>query len=130
MIPSIFILGLFLGLFSFLLFLLFDVQLKNASQNQEKRGNCPICNHVLLKGEKIKSEQVEIPKVEIKTFIRGCLYCLNRSEKRKCPICKEILKKNQTILAISYFDDTKKLSIKGCKKCYPQGYLGYESKYE
>lgn len=130
MIPSVFILGLSVGFLSFLLWLLFDIQIKNKTQDQEKKGYCPICNHILHKGEKIKSEQVEIPKVEIKTFIKGCLYCLNGSEKRRCPICKRELKKNQTVLAISYFNDPKKLAIKGCKKCFSQGFTGYESKYE
>lgn len=122
------ILGISLSIISFLLWLIFDIQIKN--KTKEQKGHCPICRHILFKGEKIKSEQIETPKVEIKTFIKGCYYCLTKNEKRSCPICKKNLEKNQTVLAISYFDDPKKLNIKGCKNCFPQGYYGYESKYK
>ncbi|MFN3603705.1 MAG: hypothetical protein ACK4UJ_03215 [Leptonema sp. (in: bacteria)] len=124
------ILGLALGILSFLFWLAIDLQFKNTSYKQEKKGYCPICNHILLKGEKIRSDQLETPKVEIKTFIKGCPYCLEKNEKRICPICKRKLNKNQTILAVANFDDPTKLSIKGCKQCYSQGYMGYESKYQ
>lgn len=126
------ILGASLGLLSFLFWLVYDIQLKQTKQEKEKKGYCPLCGHVLEKGQKLRSEQVEIPKVEIKTFLKGCPHCLGilNSRTRKCPVCKTTLAQDQTVIAISYFDDPKKLSIKGCKKCYPEGYIGYEAKYK
>lgn len=127
------LLGILLGLFSFLLWFIIDINPKDKIFNDHIRGYCPLCGHPLKKGERIRSDQIETPKVEIKTFIKGCPFCLtNKSEikKRKCPVCKNHLKTDETIVAISSIDDPKKLSIKGCKKCYPEGYLGYESKYK
>ncbi|MCS7204539.1 MAG: hypothetical protein NZ853_02460 [Leptospiraceae bacterium] len=126
------LLGASLGLLSFLIWLIFDVKLKHEKKEKDQRGFCPICGHPLKKGERLRSNQVEIPKFEIRTFIKGCPYCLGvfDSRKRICPVCKSQLEKENTILAVSYFDNPKKLIIKGCRKCYPEGYQGYESKYQ
>ncbi len=126
------IIGIMIGIFSFLLWFIFDINFKGKKNENNVKGFCPLCNHPLKKGERIRSDQIETPKVEIKTFIKGCPYCLYQREyikKRKCPICKNHLNTDQTIVAISTIENPKKLSLKGCKKCYPEGYLGYESKY-
>jgi hypothetical protein len=126
-------LGILTGILSFLIWFIIDINPKNQKVSDHIRGYCPLCGHPLQKGERIRSHQIETPKVEIKTFIMGCPFCLTNksdSKKRKCPICKNFLNPDQTIIAISSFDDPKKLSIKGCKKCYPEGYMGYESKYQ
>ncbi|MFN3245357.1 MAG: hypothetical protein ACK42K_01520 [Leptonema sp. (in: bacteria)] len=130
---TIIIIGILIGILSFLLWFIFDINIKNQSKEDKIRGYCPLCGHQLRSGERVRSEQIETAKVEIKTFIKGCPYCLTQRsdiKKRKCPICKNSLELNQTIVAISSIDEPKKLSIKGCKKCYPEGYLGYESKYQ
>ncbi len=122
------ILGLSLGMISFLLWLLYDINIKN--NKIDYRGKCPLCGHPLRKGERVKSDQIETAKVEIKTFIKGCPYCVSGTRKKICPICKKNLSREETILAISFFDNPKKMLIKGCRSCYPQGYQGYESKYK
>lgn len=89
------------------------------------RGYCPICAAGLRKGEKIRSSVVEIGNVEIQTRIKGCPYCLGEksTRKRTCPVCKANLPVDQLILAISDPRvDKRKLAIRGCKTCYPQGF--------
>lgn len=127
------LLGVLLGILSFLIWFIVDIKIGDQNKHKGIKGYCPICGHPLKQGERIRSEQIETPKVEIKTFIKGCPYCLSvKSDKknRRCPVCKNSLKTDQTILATSTFEDPKKLSIKGCRKCYPEGYMGYESKYQ
>ncbi|MCE9599984.1 MAG: hypothetical protein K8S54_18635 [Spirochaetia bacterium] len=89
------------------------------------RGYCPICGEGLRKGERIRSSQVEIGNIEIQTRIKGCPYCMDETNKKKrtCPICKNPLALDQVILASADPRvDKNKLSIRGCKQCWPQGF--------
>jgi len=89
------------------------------------RGYCPICGEGLRKGEKIRSSVTEIGNVEIQTKIKGCPYCLGEkaNKKRACPVCKKPLPLENVILAVADPRvDKKKLSIRGCKLCWPQGF--------
>ncbi len=102
--------------------------LRDSSDNREKqkpRGMCPICKQQLIQGERIRSDVTEIGDVEIQTRIKGCPYCLGEQGKRKrsCPVCKKKVPLDGVILALSDPRvDRKKLSIRGCKNCYPQGF--------
>jgi len=118
------IFGLGLGLMAFLFWMLFPIGDRRIPDNSDKiKGYCPICAQGLRKGERIRSNVMEIGDVEVQTIIKGCPYCLTGSRKRACPVCKKKLAKDETIIAISDPKiDRNKLSIRGCKKCYPQGF--------
>lgn len=118
--------GLGLGLMAFLIWMLFPIGMRQRKATKDKiRGYCPICGAGLRKGERIRSSVVEIPRVEVRTTIKGCPYCLGPLDKRKrlCPVCKTKLKQDEAILAVSNPEvDPKRLSIRGCKRCYPEGF--------
>lgn len=119
------IIGVGLGLIAFLLAMLIPVSGRSEKKDRKNiRGYCPVCGHELYKGERIRSNVVEIGNMEIRTYIKGCPYCLGmQNRKRICPVCKEKLPKDKSIMAVSDpKGDTKKLSIRGCEKCYPQGF--------
>lgn len=117
--------GIGLGIISFLLWMLFPIG-DRAGLNEKKekpRGFCPICGQGLQKGEKIRSSIMELGDVEVQTTIKGCPYCLEGNRSRQCPVCKKKLKKDESILAFSDPQNNKnRLAIRGCKKCYPQGF--------
>lgn len=123
---SFFILfGLILGAVAFLLWMMFQVDVSDNRKKKEIRGYCPVCGHDLRSGERIRSNQVEIGKQELRTFIKGCPFCMPQTavRKRVCPVCKKKVPKNETIVAFSNpEDDRKKLSIRGCKKCYERAF--------
>lgn len=118
--------GCGIGILSFLFWMLFSLKDSNLRNEKDKiRGSCPICGQGLKKGERIRSNVTEIGDIEIQTHIKGCPYCMGSIGKRRrsCPVCKKKLKSDAMILAISDPRvDRKKLSIRGCKKCYPQGF--------
>jgi hypothetical protein len=120
------LLGLMGGALAFLIWMLFSVRV--ASPDREKapiRGYCPICGHDLRKGEQMRSNQLQIGKAELRTFIRGCPFCLAGKGKRLCPVCKKKLSLSESAVAFSNpSEDKNRLSIRGCKKCYPQAYEG------
>jgi len=116
--------GMGLGLMAFLFWMLFPIG-SRAEKEEKKiiRGYCPICGQGLQKGERIKSSITEIGDIEVQTIIKGCPFCLEGGRKRACPVCKKKLALDEAIIAISDPKiDSKKLSIRGCKKCYPQGF--------
>lgn len=89
------------------------------------RGYCPLCGQGLRKGQRIRSSITEIGSVEIQTRIKGCPFCLGElgRRKRSCQVCKKEVALDEVILALSDPRvDKKKLSIKGCKNCYPPGF--------
>ncbi len=115
------------GLIAGLIWMLFPLRFaaEPAPAEDRIRGYCPICGQGLRKGERIRSSVTEIGNVEIQTRIKGCPYCLGEKAKRKrsCPVCKTSLPEDQIILAISDPRvDKRKLAIRGCKNCYPQGF--------
>jgi hypothetical protein len=118
--------GLGLGLMAFLIWMLFPIRNpKRAVAGDRIRGYCPICGQGLRKGERVRSSVTEIGNFEIRTTIKGCPYCLGELDKRSrsCPVCKKRLDRGDAILAISDPRvDKKRLSIRGCKQCYPQGF--------
>ena len=116
---------LFLGIFFLALLFWMLIPVNTASAPEEKaRSKCPICSHPLQKGERLRSDIMEIGDVEVHTRIKGCPFCYGgKNAKRSCPICKNLLEGEEAILAVSYPKiDSRKLSIRGCKKCYPQGF--------
>ena len=120
--------GIGLGLIAFLIWMLFPIaDRRRRSKSKEKpRGFCPICKHPLMKGERIRSDQTEIGDVELQTWIKGCPFCLavGSRQKRVCPVCKKKLEKGKVILAVSNpRQDKHKLAIKGCERCFPQGFM-------
>ena len=115
--------GIGLGIISFLLWMLFGIG--NSTEEKEKpRGICPLCKQHLMKGERIRSDQVEIGDVEVQTKIKGCPYCMGMGRRpRNCPICKKKVGKDEVIIALSDPRvDRHKLKIMGCKNCWPQGF--------
>lgn len=118
--------GMGLGVVAFLIWMLFPIGDKYKDQKKKNiRGHCPICGHELLKGERIRSDQIEIGKIEVRTYIKGCPFCMGigSGRKRICPVCKKKVPQNESIMATSNpGDDRKKLRIKGCKQCWPQGF--------
>ena len=118
------LIGMALGLMAFLYWMLFPIGDRKNHENKDKiKGYCPICGQGLKKGERIRSSVMEIGDVEVQTIIKGCPYCLETGRKRNCPVCKKKLSREETIIAISNPKvDARRLSIRGCKKCYPQGF--------
>lgn len=118
------LMGLGVGLMAVLIWMLYTLNFRSKPEPKVK-GYCPICSTGLVKGEQIRSDQVEIGNVEVQTKIKGCPYCLGIADKRKrlCPVCKKKLALDEVILAISDPRvDRNRLSIRGCGKCYPQGF--------
>ncbi len=115
--------GLGLALIAVLLWMLFKIG-TSSDEEEKPKGFCPLCKHPLMKGERIRSDQTEIGEVEVQTRIKGCPYCMGLSNrKRQCPVCKNKVAKDEVILALSDPRvDRLKLSIKGCKQCWPQGF--------
>ncbi len=95
-------------------------------KNTEKpKGHCPICKHALYSGEKVRSNQEEIGNIEVRTRIKGCIYCIDLKNqlRRQCPICEKNISIGEFVLAISDPRTNRlKLSIKGCRQCFPQGF--------
>ncbi|MBW7858930.1 MAG: hypothetical protein H3C43_11710 [Leptonema sp. (in: Bacteria)] len=121
----LFLLAFSAGAFAFLLWMLFSTKTNTPKREKDQiKGYCPICGHDLRKGERMQSNQLQIGKTELRTFISGCPFCLSGSGSgRKCPVCKRKLKQNETAVAFSNPElDKKRLEVRGCKKCYPQGY--------
>ena len=119
--------GIGLGLLAFLFWMLFPIgDRKRAAEKKEKpKGICPLCKQTLYAGERIRSDQLENGDVEVQTRIKGCPYCMGPTQRRarNCPVCKTKVEKDEVILAISDPRvDRLKLSIKGCKACWPQGF--------
>jgi len=113
-------------LIALLIWMLFTVGIQTREEPANPvRGYCPLCGQGLRKGEKIRSSIVEIGSVEVQTRIKGCPFCLGEVSRRKrsCPVCKKEVGLEDVILALSDPRvDKKKLSIKGCKQCYPPGF--------
>lgn len=118
--------GCGLGLVAMLLWMLFPISVTTTEKEPEKmRGHCPICAQGLRVGERIRSDVVEIGDIEVQTKIKGCPYCMGvlGNRKRACPVCKKKLARDAVILAIADPRvDRRKLSIRGCRDCYPQGF--------
>lgn len=107
-----------------LLWMLFTLNLRNNTKKEEKpKAYCPLCKNGLFSGQRIRSDVLEIGKSEVRTTLKGCMHCLDGNAKRLCPVCKKKLKKDEFIIAFSdQTVDKKKLSIRGCKNCYSQGF--------
>lgn len=120
------LLGLMGGALAFLIWMLFSVMARSSSREKEPiRGYCPICGHDLRKGERMRSNQLQIGKTELRSFIKGCPFCLSGKGKRLCPVCKKKLSLSESAVAFSNpAEDRNRLTIRGCKKCYPQAYEG------
>lgn len=118
------LIGLLLGLFTFLLYLLVPLRQKRKKEEENRiRGYCPVCGHALRKGERIRSNQLELGKSNLRTYIKGCPFCLSGKTPRKCPVCKKKLEKEETVVAFSNpEEDKKKLKMMGCKNCFSQGF--------
>lgn len=121
--------GFGLGMIAFLLWMLIPVHLSGANKEKRKpRGKCPVCESTLYQGERLRSNVIEIGNVEVRTFLHGCPHCLGItasrfSTKRTCPVCKKNVPQDESIMAVSDPNvDKKKLAIRGCKKCYPEGF--------
>ncbi len=123
-----------------LFFILFPIKIKTShkiknaedkDKGNEFKGLCPICSHPLKKGEKVRSNQVEIGGLEVQTRIKGCIYCfssdakgLKNKRRRICPICKKNIDRDGVILAIADPRVSRlQLKIQGCRACFPQGFL-------
>jgi hypothetical protein len=116
---------IFIGISIALLFwMLFSLNIRSKTKVEEKpRAFCPICKNGLFSGQRIRSDVLEIGKTEVRTTLKGCQHCLDGNAKRLCPVCKKKLAKNEFIIAFSDPQvDKKRLSIRGCKTCYPQAF--------
>lgn len=118
--------GCGLGLVAVLLWMLLPIGGGGPEPPGRKaRGNCPICGQGLFSGERIRSDVTEIGEIEVQTRIKGCPYCMGAlgNRTRSCPVCKKKLPEGEVILAIADPRvDRRKLSIRGCRECYPQGF--------
>lgn len=119
--------GLGVGLMAFLIWMLFPIgdRRRPPEKKDKPRGTCPICGQQLFKGERLRSDVTEIGDIEVQTRIKGCPYCMGEKDKRKrlCPVCKKKLPIGDVILALADPRvDRYKLSVRGCKNCYPQGF--------
>jgi len=52
---TIIIIGILIGILSFLLWFIFDINIKNQSKEDKIRGYCPLCGHQLKKSYKKKA---------------------------------------------------------------------------
>lgn len=121
------LLGIMIAVIAFLLSLLFSPRPVTSSREKDPiRGYCPVCGHDLRKGERVRSNQMQIGASDLRTYIRGCPFCTGAgSRNRSCPVCKKRLQGEESVVAFSNPEaDRNRLSIRGCKKCYPQGYDG------
>ncbi|MCB1165912.1 MAG: hypothetical protein KDK37_09810 [Leptospiraceae bacterium] len=118
------LIGLVLGLLTFLLYMLVPLRAKRRKEEEDRiRGYCPLCGHALRKGERIRSNQLEIGKSDLRTYIKGCPFCLGGKGSRKCPVCKKKVGKEDMIVAFSNpEEDKRKLRVMGCKNCFSQGF--------
>ena len=112
---------------SLLIWMLFPISFSTPpiSKKEKPKSQCPLCKHDLYPGEKVRSNQTEIGNIEVQTRIKGCIYCIAPENKlpRRCPICKQDVPKDEMVLATSDPRvDRLKMSIKGCRKCFPQGF--------
>ena len=114
------------GIIAFLIWMLFS--LKDQKKKKEENrvlGKCPLCDQGLRRGERLRSDVEEIGDIEVRTKIKGCPFCMPPygERKRTCPVCKARVPQGKFILALSDPRiDRKKLGIRGCEKCYPQGF--------
>ncbi len=106
------------------LWMLWNLRLTKTEPPLEKLRPCPICTHPLRKGERVRSSVTEIGDIEVRTYIKGCPFCLEGPRKKRiCPVCREELNGDMNVLAVSDPRvDRKRLRIKGCPRCYPQGF--------
>ncbi|MEQ8350977.1 MAG: hypothetical protein RH862_05800 [Leptospiraceae bacterium] len=116
--------GLILGLLTFLLYLLVPIRQRRKKAEEDRiKGYCPVCGHALRTGERIRSNQLELGKSNLRTYIKGCPFCLGGKTPRKCPVCREKLSKEDMVVAFSNpEEDKRKLKVMGCKKCFSQGF--------
>ena len=123
----IFLFAFCLLMLSLLIRMLFPLSFTStlAPAKEKPKSQCPLCKHDLYAGEKVRSNQTEIGNIEVQTRIKGCIYCVAPENKlaRHCPICKQDVPKDEMVLATSDPRvDRLKLSIKGCRRCFPQGF--------
>jgi hypothetical protein len=119
--------GLGLALMAFLIWMLFPLRdrFDRTEEKEKPRGKCPLCDQILFKGERLRSSVTEIGNVEVQTRIKGCPYCMGEkgNRKRACPVCKKKIAPDEVVLALADPRvDRLKLSVRGCKNCYPQGF--------
>ena len=118
--------GAFLGIIAFLIWMLYPLNNRARPEEKDKiMGQCPVCGQPLRKGERLRSDITEIGDAEVRTYIKGCPYCMGELGKRKrtCPVCKKKTPMGEAVMALSNpKEDKKRLSIRGCKQCYPQGF--------
>ncbi|MBX7056962.1 MAG: hypothetical protein K1X75_02775 [Leptospirales bacterium] len=119
------LIGLTLGLAILLIWMLLPLRSRRQAPEEKPRGFCPLCKHPLMKGERVRSDQTEIGNIEVQTRIKGCPFCMGPSNRRKrsCPVCQRPVAQDEVILALADPRvDRLKLSIKGCRQCFPQGF--------
>jgi hypothetical protein len=92
-----------------------------------KIRTCPLCGHVLLKGQKVKSllfrggTEAGGVKEQV-AHLLGCPFCYppNREHKRVCPVCGAILPPEGYLIARFFSRKGKKrkhIHVLGCTEC-------------
>jgi len=93
----------------------------------EKPRTCPLCGHVLLKGQRVKSllfrggTEAGGVKEQV-AHLLGCPFCYppNREHKRVCPVCGSVLPPEGYLIARFFTRKGKKrkhVHVLGCTEC-------------
>jgi hypothetical protein len=83
-----------------------------------KAKTCLLCGHVLVRGEKMKSEEYKAEDHSI-IHMRGCPHCVNGQRERTCPVCKKVMPQSAYLVGRMWKTKrgTMHLRIKGCTGC-------------
>lgn len=134
---GIFLLGIFLSYLALSLLggrLLWFYQARDEKESKprgssigEKIRRCPLCGHVLLKGQRVKSLLFQVGTEtggvrEQLTHLLGCPFCYpaNRENKRVCPVCGSILPPEGYLIGRFFTRKGKKrkhVHVLGCTEC-------------
>ncbi|MCX7786378.1 MAG: hypothetical protein N2442_01620 [Spirochaetes bacterium] len=108
---------------------------KSYLSSSTKVYSCPICGHLLQKGQRVKSivfhggTESGTVKEQV-SHLLGCPYCYppNHENPRKCPVCGATLPKEGYLIARFFTrkgNRRKHVHVLGCTECRKQRRLPY-----
>lgn len=91
--------------------------------NEERVRPCPLCGHMLRKGETVHTK-VYPGKPDQIANIYGCPYCYpsNADDPRICPVCGKTVSPEGYVIARMFVQGTRKhVHVLGCTGCRRRG---------